>query len=318
MEKEEILKKILNYFSYFKNQVETYNGSHLYDINTISEDFVKDLINFVYGYKLTNTNIIDNEFPAIDLGDINTRIAIQVTSNANSKKIKKTLVKFKSHDLSKDYDTLFIYSILKKQKRYRCSETLENFTPENNIKDFNDLGREISHLSTEKCKEICSFIEKELRIIKTDSSKTDANEIETIIDLIEFLSSNKEKTVFIDETNVDPAGKIYKRFSDYKDVLLDQIRDFNPIYRKALEEAKDKIGLDSTKINWIRRHLKNQSDRYLRECSNNPLSALDILCDFYEKKLSTNGKNYDLSAIRFFMLKELVNCNVFPNHSKLE
>ena len=33
----------------------------------------------------------------------------------------------------------------------------------------------------------------------------------------------------------------------------------------------------------------------------------------FEEKLSTNGKKYDRSAIKFYLVNEMIKCRVFPN-----
>lgn len=65
-----------------------------FDINRISEGFVCELLNAVYGYELRDLNEQNKNQCAIDLGDSKKGFAIQVTSRTDTAKIKDTLKKF--------------------------------------------------------------------------------------------------------------------------------------------------------------------------------------------------------------------------------
>ena len=43
------------------------------------------------------------------------------------------------------------------------------------------------------------------------------------------------------------------------------------------------------------------------------MEALNKLVNFFEIKLGKNGKKYDKAAIKFYLINELIKCNVFPN-----
>ena len=65
------------------------------DINRVSEDVLILLLSEVYDHKnLENLNVSEgSNFPAIDLGDKEKRVAYQITSTSTSDKIKDTLKK---------------------------------------------------------------------------------------------------------------------------------------------------------------------------------------------------------------------------------
>ena len=67
-----------------------------------------DLLNVAFGYELKNMNRIRDNFPAIDLGDGEERLAVQVTSTGDAAKVKKTLERFYTHKLDEDYDRLIV------------------------------------------------------------------------------------------------------------------------------------------------------------------------------------------------------------------
>lgn len=89
--KEYYIKNITSSLSILSKEVEILNCVNLYDINIIAEDFYAQLLNKIYGYNLCNLNVYEKNVPAIDLGDEEMRISVQVTSDNDSEKIKKTI-----------------------------------------------------------------------------------------------------------------------------------------------------------------------------------------------------------------------------------
>ena len=55
------------------------------------------------------------------------------------------------------------------------------------------------------------------------------------------------------------------------------------------------------------------STKVLIKNNYNPINSLEELVDYFENKLSENGKKYDRMAIKFYLISEIIECNVFPN-----
>ncbi len=113
-------------------------------------------------------------FPAVDLGCKTSRTSIQITSDASSSKICETLKKFDSHNLSDDFDTLYVYIITDKQSSYTSkelarviSELTISFDKSIHILDFRDLVRKFEDLSIEKLS--ASIIILKMRLEKLTS-----------------------------------------------------------------------------------------------------------------------------------------------------
>ena len=117
MNRKAILDKISQLIVSFQAEIEANNRLNLTDINIHAENFLIPLLKLVYGWDLKNTNLYSSNSPAIDLEDEESRIAIQVTSTGTSAKIKKTLVKYKTHHGSGKHDQLLILILTKKQKK---------------------------------------------------------------------------------------------------------------------------------------------------------------------------------------------------------
>ena len=85
--------RISELMSKFVVQVESENAMGMLDINRVSEDVLIPLFSEVYDHAdLKNLNTSEGpNFPAIDLGDKEKRMAYQITSTSTSQKIKDTL-----------------------------------------------------------------------------------------------------------------------------------------------------------------------------------------------------------------------------------
>ena len=60
-------------------------------------------------------------------------------------------------------------------------------------------------------------------------------------------------------------------------------------------------------------YLQDLSVGYLDDANDDPIEALNNMVSFFYAKLRRNGKKYDLAAIRFYLINEMIKCNVFPN-----
>ena len=138
------------------------------DINRVSEDVLIPLLSEIYDHAdLKNLNVSEgSNFPAIDLGDKQTRTAYQITSRGDSEKIKETLEKFIAHELYKEFDRLVIYILTEKQSRYQgggFDEIIDgkfSFDKENDILDYQDLLKEILGFSLERSLKVEHILEQ--------------------------------------------------------------------------------------------------------------------------------------------------------------
>ena len=129
MNRQETLFRISQLLSRFTEQVKILNSNGEFSINIHAENILINILNTIYTCNLKNVNYEENKiYPSIDLRDYDKRIAIQVTSTSNLDKIKHTLSEFVSNELYKDFDTLYIYIITEKQKKYKNSYFLFHFS----------------------------------------------------------------------------------------------------------------------------------------------------------------------------------------------
>lgn len=312
--KETYIKEIAQSLALLSQKVALLNAVNLYDINIIAEDFFPGLLNLIYGYELKNINTIEKNAPAIDLFDKKNKISIQVTSDNDSKKIKHTIKEFIDNETYKEYKRLIVL-ILTHKKKYSADFDTDGkfaFDKKKDIWDTEDLIKAIRGLETEKIKEISSYLSRELNDKCYKAKQTQANEVETITDLIEYISEHRNVKKPC-ETEIDPNYKIYKRFKEFADKLVMEYTALKMVYGEAVDIVNETLGIDEAKDIIIMFYLQDLSMQFLDKAEDNPVTALNNLVAYFEEKLSSNGKKYDKMAIKFYLVNEMIKCNVFPN-----
>lgn len=292
--------------TYLQKEVENFNSLNLTDINVFAENFYRDLFNLI-GFEFNNTNFENNNFAHIDLIDAVNKQAIQVTSQNDNTKIKEAIDGFFAKPENKNYK-FQILLISKDAKDYKTKFGI-NFNHKEDVLDIKRLLAIINDIKEiETIKDIADFLDKN---ILTKRRKTECSEVETIMELINYLSLNKNRVIIDKAVNVDPKNKIENRFSQHSDYIKLQYSELYAKYNGALVEATSKI--DGVEAEIISDFLKDESDIVLTKENNNPKLALYSLVELFYGKLSSNGVKFDKQAIKFYLLDELIKCNVFPN-----
>ena len=86
------------------------NKNEEVDINKHLENLLLNLFNITYGYNLVNLNLsVMANFPSIDLGDKDRKIAIQITSTKTLAKVKDCIEKFYKYSLDSEYDKIIVF-----------------------------------------------------------------------------------------------------------------------------------------------------------------------------------------------------------------
>ena len=156
MNKEVYLKNVAESLALLSREVSILNAVNLYDINIVAEDFFPGLLNLIYGYELKNANYLEKNAPAIDLVDPKNRIAVQVTSDNSSTKIKHTIEEFNKNKAYQSYDRLIVL-ILTQKKKYSSNfdtQGMFSFEKERDIWDVEKLMQDVRELETEQIKAI--------------------------------------------------------------------------------------------------------------------------------------------------------------------
>lgn len=311
MHRAQLLQAIISKLAHLRLVVEQSNRLNLQDINLHAENFFRDLLNLVFAYKLKNINITEPNATAIDLGCEVNRIAIQVTSTSDLAKIKHTFSGFTRKGLQTKYDRLVVL-ILGQKKKYRetaMSDGGFSMALADDIWDVSDLLRLIGDLPTATLQSCHDFLSRELPVREPKQS----NEVGTLVRLIEVLSAAEEGLSAGDNReDPDPKGKIFDRFADHAAFLTKQYVDLHEIYGRILSEVSKHTELGHVRIRKLQVYLMNQSDRVLTECGGNPEAALERLTQRVLGMMGTS-EGFDEGAVRYYLIDQLIMCNVFPN-----
>lgn len=121
------------------------NKINLTDINVICEEIFGKILNEIFDINLISMSAeVSGNFIAVDLIDYDKKVAFQVTSRSDRKKIENTIEKFNKSDISKQVDRLNILILDDKEHTYNKPEkiTLVNnkeFSFKDNIYNFRKI-----------------------------------------------------------------------------------------------------------------------------------------------------------------------------------
>jgi len=316
MYRAELLQDIIQKLSHLRLVVEQSNKLNLQDINIHAENFFRDLLNLAFDYGLKNINIVEPNATAIDLGCDDNRIAIQVTSVSDISKIKHTFDRFTAKALELKYDRLVVL-IIGQKKRYRETGLGEDgfkMSVTDDVWDISDLLRKIGDLPTEKLQSCQDFLSRELPVRQPKKS----NEVGTLVRLIEVLSAAEEGLSSEDNReDPDPEGKIHDRFAEHAPFLTQQYVDLHEFYGRILSEVNAHTDLGHVRVRKLQIYLMNWSDRVLAECGGDPQAALELLTQRVLGMMGSSDAGFDEGAVRYYLIDQLIMCNVFPNKRSL-
>lgn len=313
MNRKSLLDGIIHYLSILRVSVELHNSLNHQDINVVSENFFRDFLNLAFGYELKNINIVEKNARAIDLGDEDARIAIQVTSTAGMPKIKHTHSGFVAGGLDAKYDRLVVL-VIGEKKTYRQDSLGGGDVFAMSIKDdvwgLDELLARIDDLPPEKLVQCFDYLKAGI----STRQPREANEVLTLLRLIEVLSESEVEAAASDiRGDPDPEGKINARFADHADFLKRQFTDLHALYGATLAEVSGQSDIGHGRMLKLQIYLTNWSDRVLQECAGDPEQALETMVIRIMEKMGDGTAGFDESAVRFYLIDQLIRCNVFPN-----
>lgn len=163
-QKEILMKNIMSRLSCLNNYVWQNNKLGWTDANHCAEDFYCGLLNTAFGWKLKNQNELKKDFPAIDLGDPEKRICVQVTSTTERSKVQRTLDKFFGNRLHEQYSRLIVL-IIGQKPDYRSGFQVEEgfaFDPKADIWDLAVLDEKLRALEVDVLKQVLQYLDKQL------------------------------------------------------------------------------------------------------------------------------------------------------------
>ena len=200
MTRQELLQRSSALLGRFAHEVKVANAMGLFDINTIAEDFLIPIFAIVFNCPdLCNQNRIKMNFPAVDLGCEISRTSIQITSDSSSAKVHETLEKFESHNLSSNFDRLYVYVITERLNSYssqKLTETAQKlsikFDTSSNILDYRDLAKKLNELTNKQIECIKEHLEEEFR--QADASLKFHNNLDAFLSVSQKKIEDEKRT----------------------------------------------------------------------------------------------------------------------------
>ena len=183
---EELLVKIRNQITAYQLNVRSDNKARRYNINDRAESFTIPLFKLIFDWgNLVDLNKNNPNFPGIDLGDYDNRIAIQVTADTTLDKVKDTLSQFAEKMYYRDFDRLFVFMIQERLDSYNqkiinniCGDKLK-FNQSSDIVDLSGLMQFIKVLPHQKLEKVLLLFQDETGYIENapivQNSKAEEN-----------------------------------------------------------------------------------------------------------------------------------------------
>lgn len=239
-------------FVLFGRKIEILSANNELNWNKHAEIVLIPLLNKLLDANLVNSNSAKHNNPAIDLEDLNKRIAIQITSEDTFPKIKKTIESFDSYNLNQKFDTLYIIFIKEKASSIRLTNKQEdiindlfktnfNFKPRENLLDFSRLHGLINSKGIEDLEEIVEVLKKEITQLKIDLIEKGPSTI------LIFNESTELELAYKVLSGLVELGIRVKYFSQNLKNLLNNSNDssYSELIYDVSQEAKSTIILSS-------------------------------------------------------------------------
>lgn len=168
----ESIEQRLNFLAY---RLDSLGGLNILNLHLHSENFYLHFFNLLFGWKLENLNLVDQNAEGTDLIDRENKLIVQVSATASKQKIESALAK----NLSKYKGFSFKFIAIAKDAANLRTKVFSNphglkFSPTEDIYDVLSLLRFILVLDVDQQKAVCEFLDKELKI-EADPEKVESN-----------------------------------------------------------------------------------------------------------------------------------------------
>lgn len=146
-----------------------------------------------------------------------------------------------------------------------------------------------------------------------------SKEVKSIMGLISLLSAKSvtelKNITKETETEKNLKLKIDDRFLEYRGQIHNDFKQLHYLYAEAYEDARQQSEINDAVAGEIANYLIHISRKALNDAQGNPIAALDNMAANLENELKTIDDITEVSngAVRYYLLMELIGCNVFPN-----
>lgn len=173
--------KINTLLNILKGEIKDSGKLNLLDVNVHAEDFYRDLLNLVYGWKLQNMNQWNQNAAGGDLWYEDGKIVVQVSSTTKKEKIQSSIDKLSAEKFV-GYRFKFLRidgDVIKLRKDSYNTHDDITFVPSADIIDISSLLKEITHLDIDGLSQVYDLCVKE--IVPLDTPKVTESDLANVV-----------------------------------------------------------------------------------------------------------------------------------------
>ena len=136
------------------------------------------------------------------------------------------------------------------------------------------------------------------------------------ISILEIISNLSNAAVSIQDEEEDTVYKkrLKEKLALYPEYAVKMTHDYKlliGLYAQPYDVAWENSDVDELTRIKIARYLSSRSITHLESCHGNALLAIGDLCQEIEQSMHKK-MTYDANAVRFFVYRQFIECNVFP------
>ncbi len=130
---QDYIQSISKYLSRLTEYTKILNANGDFSINHYAESALLKMFNLFFNCEFSNANHSERQnYPAIDLIDKKKKIAIQVTSLGNLKKVKEAISRYFDNSVYLDVDQLYIFVLTDRQGKYNDESITKHIVANSN------------------------------------------------------------------------------------------------------------------------------------------------------------------------------------------
>jgi len=175
MRRVELFNRIESHLTHLANRIEVRGKLNLLEMHGHAETFYMRLLNMLFGWNLSNLNVVCPNAEGVDLVDHTATIVAQVSAAVSKQKVDAALAK----DLSPYTGYTFKFVAISKDAAALRKLAFSNphnldFDPPRDVLDVPSILRHVSAMEVHKQQEVCDFLDAELHS-PPDLSKIESN-----------------------------------------------------------------------------------------------------------------------------------------------
>ena len=252
-EKNEALTMRLSAFSVF---ISASGMQYMFDNNRIMEKVLTTLLNDLYGWSLIDLNLERANYPALDLGDRDIGLAVQVTADGSRYKKRQTIEMYERHNLNETYNTI-VFLAISGQTNSKIANPYPNYTFQ--YLNLILIAKDICELENEdKFEKIYSYCMSQFKDPFEASGQRSALEPQYVpsisaTSLDDFFIANG---IEFDSNDLDYGGKARSEYFDEINKLNNELADLSDNERWLIYLT----------MKWSIKYYSNRNNRFVESC----------------------------------------------------